>query len=171
MWIDQTVHAIITELLNGVNVFSCPAKVKLLHEECPVIFAALRDLSPSAIPEMWHPMFQEMLRKSLAPFITSASSISSTEFREEEADDLSFFPTLPKRRTRNFYLADAARRKEDICTKKHLAHSFFLPGIFTLFCPHGNFLFMKYPFMIRSNSFHSLYPISSNPGLRLLLVV
>ena len=140
---NEDVHSVIRELIDGVNVFGCPSKVKLLHEECPVLFAALRDLTPSVLPRVWRPMFEELLRRSLAPFLNSnpsTSGTSSTSRNDMGTNQLSFFPTLPIRRPRNFYLADSARRKEDICTKKHPGHSFFLPGIFTLFCPHGIFI-------------------------------
>jgi hypothetical protein len=148
---NENVHGLIGELISGVNVFSCPVKVKLLHEECPVLFAALRDLSSSILPQTWRPMFQELLTKSLAPFIDGSTSAPPASFSDVHADVLSFFPTLPKRRPRNFYLADATRRKEEICTKKHPGHSFFLPGIFTLFCPHGNLLFGTSFYLMKYN--------------------
>ena len=133
---DESIHGVIREIIDGVNLCCSPSKVKLLHEECPVLFAVLRDLTPSVLPHVWRPMFEELLRKSLAPFL-HCNLAPSTSQNDVETNPLPFFPTLPKRRPRNFYLADAARQKEDICTKKHPGHSFFLPGIFTLFCPHG----------------------------------
>jgi hypothetical protein len=149
---NENVHSLIGELISGVNVFSCPVKVKLLHEECPVLLAALRDLSSSILPRTWRPMFQELLTKSLAPFIDGSTSAPPASFSDVHADVLSFFPTLPKRRPRNFYLADATRRKEEICTKKHPGHSFFLPGIFTLFChAHGNLLFGTSFYLMKYN--------------------
>lgn len=132
----EELHALFRDLIIGENVFGCPAKVKLLHEQCPVIFAVLRELSHAVLPEMWRPMFAELLNKSRAPF-SHTTAPCSAPIENTETDALCCFPTLPKRRNRKFYLADAARRKEEICTKKHPGHSFFLPGIFTLFCPHG----------------------------------
>ena len=44
---NERVHALMRELISGIDVFSCPDKVTLLHEECPAVFAALRDLTSS----------------------------------------------------------------------------------------------------------------------------
>ena len=142
---NERVHALMRELISGIDVFSCPDKVTLLHEECPAVFAALRDLTSSILPRAWCPMFEELLKRSLAPFThnsnvqcSSSTSPAAVNVRSE-SEELCFFPSLPFRRPRGVFLADAARRKEEIWTKKHPAHSFFLPGIFTLFCPHGKF--------------------------------
>ena len=120
---NENIHQLFSEMLvSSVNVFDSPTKVKLLHEECPVLFATLHDLSPSIVPRMWLPMFEELLTKSLAPFVNYTLPITPTSLIDTDVQTLSFFPTLPKCRLRNFYLADAARRKEDICSKNHPGH-------------------------------------------------
>ena len=51
-------------------------------------------------------------------------------------DSLAFFPNLPKIRSRGFYVMDK-KISEKICSKKGSRHPSLLPGIFTVFCPHG----------------------------------
>ena len=138
----EDLHTLLIELISGVDIFSSPTKVKILHEECPIIFAALRDLSPSVLPQLWHPMLEELLKKSFAPFPNALNFQPTGPLMQNASfEGLCYFPNLPRVRPRNVYLADAVRRKEDICTKKHPGHSYFLPGIFTLFCPHGSVQF------------------------------
>ena len=119
----EGIHSIIKELINGVDVFSTPEKVQLLQDDCPVVFSVLCDLSPPILPNLWRPMFEELLQRSLAPFPGSDSqsslSMSAASLHDSaESDLLCFFPNLPKCRPRKFYVADAARRKEEICSKK-----------------------------------------------------
>lgn len=57
-------------------------------------------------------------------------------------DELSYFPSLEKYRNRGRFEKDKHLRQKDkeqydICQKKYLGHPSLLPGIFTLFCPHG----------------------------------
>lgn len=143
----EDIHELFKELVHGNSIFSSPDKVRLLQEECPVVFSALRELTPPILPRSWCPMFEEMLKRSMLPFLAS-SSLPTDDNIETQAlndnDGLCFFPTLPKRRLRKFYAADAARRKEDICVKRNPGHTFFLPGLFTLFCIHGNHCYHMY---------------------------
>lgn len=136
----ENLHVIVRKLINGVDLSHSPTEMKILQEECPIIFNALRDLPNKVLPNEWRDMFEELLRKCIAPFEnteTQTSCHGSDSALENDRMELSFFPNLPPVRKRDFYLADAARRKEKICQKKHPEHSFFLPGIFTIFCPHG----------------------------------
>ncbi|XP_060601822.1 uncharacterized protein LOC132755047 [Ruditapes philippinarum] len=53
-------------------------------------------------------------------------------------DELSFFPCLPKYRSRGRFQKDASQVKNKVhCTKKYAGHPSLLPGVFTIFCPHG----------------------------------
>ena len=55
----------------------------------------------------------------------------------ELLQELSYFPHLLPTRTRGVYEADKHLRKAAGCTKRSSGHPSLLPGIFTLFCPHG----------------------------------
>ena len=58
----------------------------------------------------------------------------------DNSEILSCFPSLPIIRERSAYVADAlSRSKFFICTKKSSRHITLLPGIFSLYCEHGNF--------------------------------
>ena len=55
---------------------------------------------------------------------------------EEQLRSLCYFPSLPRVRIRRCFEADTDR-KTVVCTKKSSGHPSLLPGIFTIFCPHG----------------------------------
>jgi hypothetical protein len=56
-----------------------------------------------------------------------------------EEDGLGFFPSLPMIRRRGMFVADkqGSKQREDFCTKFSKGHPSLLPGVFTVFCPHG----------------------------------
>ena len=80
--------------------------------------------------------------KALAPFREAIPVDTSTSVVRGE-DTLSFFPSLPRIRNRRHYEADVDKKsKVQLCKKGYNAHPSLTPGIFTLFCPHGQFLFV-----------------------------
>ena len=54
-------------------------------------------------------------------------------------DEMEYFPSLPKLRDRASYQADKKKATKEACTKHKTRHPALLPGVFTLFCQHGNF--------------------------------
>ncbi|CAG2219533.1 unnamed protein product [Mytilus edulis] len=60
----------------------------------------------------------------------------------DEEDGLSYFPSLQKVRRRGQFISDKKRprMKDDVCSKLSKGHPSLLPGVFTLFCPHGGVL-------------------------------
>ena len=132
----NSLHSLLKEIIAGLTTSQYPSKLKLLQEECPVLFNASHNLNPS-FPTSWHPMLTDLLAKSMAPF--SGSPVVSSSISDEHSEqELHYFPNLPYTHTRGVYTADKDQRKEEICNKRHPNHSLFLPGVFTIFCPHGN---------------------------------
>jgi len=59
----------------------------------------------------------------------------------DDADGLSFFPSLQRVRRRGHCVTDKKRTmKDDMCTTLSKGHPYLLPGVFALFCPHGKLI-------------------------------
>jgi hypothetical protein len=108
-----------------------------LQTTVPVIFKLLSKLKedfPFTEFKDCLPYFQQ---KVFDPFLKDL-------FPSEDPDDedgLSFFPSLQRVRRRGHFVADKKRTmKDDICTKLSKGHPSLLPGVFTLFFPHGKLI-------------------------------
>ncbi|XP_028418966.1 uncharacterized protein LOC114544566 [Dendronephthya gigantea] len=137
---SETLHTLLNEIVGGLIISQHPSKLELLQEECPLLFNAFSDIEESTFPRSWYPILTDLIKKSSEPFSTASSSSPppvSSEQPSGHPQEIAFFPNLPIIRSRGVYAADKYRRREDICTKNHPSHSLFLPGLFTIFCPHG----------------------------------
>lgn len=56
-----------------------------------------------------------------------------------DGDSLECFPRLPKQQQRGIYDMDGTKSREEtsVCEKRFSRHDKLSPGIFTLFCEHG----------------------------------
>ena len=83
-------------------------------------------------------LLQEMWQKAVDPFI-KAQKIDDIPPAPSLDSGLSFFPSLPKLRGRGNFEKDKEQKvRTETCTKKHTGHPSLLPGVFTMFCEHGN---------------------------------
>ena len=80
-------------------------------------------------------VFHELIKKANAPFLGIPVN-TNPENSQSITDDNAYFPSLPLVRFRGSYVADT-RKTSKVCTKHGTAHPTLLPGIFTLFCSHG----------------------------------
>ena len=136
---SESLHTLLNEVVGGLNISQHPSKLKLLQEECPLLFNTLSDIQESTFPTSWHPVLTDLVGKSSQPFsATLMSPPSCAEQLCDHAQGIAFFPNLPVVRCRGVYAADNDRQREDSCSKNHPSHSLFLPGLFTIFCSHGN---------------------------------
>ena len=139
---SELLHTLLKEIVEGIVISRHPSKLKVLQEECPLLFNALSDIKESTFPKSWYPVVKDLIKKSSEPFsaIVSSSLSTSSEQLSGGLQGISFFPILPVIRARGLYAADNCKPKEqNVCTKNHPSHSLFLPGLFTVFCPHGNY--------------------------------
>jgi hypothetical protein len=84
------------------------------------------------------PVIEQLIEKSMAPFVHPEPGLEkgiSEEGEENILKELAYFPSLPKVGVRGVYKVDS--RKAVGCTKRSGGHPTLLPGIFTLYCPHG----------------------------------
>ena len=123
------------ERMQHTSITSDTASLRLLQQEVPVLFTLLESL-PHYPRELLKTVLNRLVAMALAPFAdTDPKNESSAETAEHANQTLSFFPQLYSGK---HYTADKSISK--ICTKKSSGHPSLLPGIFTLFCQHGNVL-------------------------------
>ena len=111
--------------------------MQYLQTQVPVLFYLLQHLK--YIPhKVLNPLLHELINKADAPFLCCSTSTDS-DSSVSDFDELSFFPNLQQIRCRPAYAADRSTRSK-ICTKKGGRHPTLLPGVFTIFCQHGDFI-------------------------------
>ncbi|SMN12461.1 hypothetical protein SPBRAN_1116 [uncultured Candidatus Thioglobus sp.] len=116
--------------------------MELLQREVPVLFDLVKTVK--YMPrESLVPLMDRIVELVLTPF--SLPSEESDPADDEvpsnsELQELAFFPSLPKVRARGKYECDKQGHKLPGCTKQSSGHPSLLPGIFTLYCPHGKLL-------------------------------
>lgn len=113
--------------------------MELLQKEVPVLFDLVKNLNHLPKRSLL-PLIDDIIEKVHAPFNLHPPDVESDNvvpINESVIQDLSFFPTLPKVRLRGTYETDKRSHKFPGCTKQSSGHPSLLPGIFTLYCPHG----------------------------------
>ena len=135
-WIRPSTE--MTEVLmsihQGRNVREHPNSLKVLQEGSPCLFNLVCSVSlTDELRQIINMLASCALRpfKGPPPYVTINTGHSFS--------DESFFPTLPPIRDRGHYAAD--KKQSAVmpvrCSKVSSSHPSLLPGIFTIFCPHG----------------------------------
>ena len=132
----EEVHKMLKEMESSGSLKSNAKKMAFLQKEAPVLFTLIECL-PSYPTEALQPILKRLVELSLAPFTQDFTESSTGDHTDINDDDMiSYFPKLPSLRKRKIYKADSS--KSSVCTKKSSRHPSLLPGIFTLYCQHGN---------------------------------
>lgn len=133
---SERVTSLISAMLTS-DVTKDAANLKVLQEEIPVIFNLIRALGYYP-KEILAPLLSELCRVAFVVFAVGDAQkpITLTEANEV---DLAYYPALPRVRVRGVYQADKkAGGHGHACRKRSSKHPSLLPGIFTIFCQHGN---------------------------------
>jgi hypothetical protein len=117
-----------------------------------LIGTLLEELNEETLPSYSRSLLKHLMEKSKSPFLSAAEFAGTQEVREESESkqlSLSFFPGLKKQRQRPVYAADKKRtqhkeRFTDGCTKTYGRHPTLTPGIFTVYCEHGESIFYSW---------------------------
>lgn len=143
----KEVQNVLTEIFKEVEVRQNPNLIDQIHRYIPIIFDIIEVESISNSLKL---LLKEMWNIAIDPFI---DSLEDTETQEEiTTEEMSLFPSLPKIRNRGLFEQDKMNMKNSKdtqdCSKTYRGHPSLLPGIFTIFCPHGNIinLFIKWVF-------------------------
>ena len=115
------------------DIRKCTMAMQRLQQEVPVLFDLISSIS-SLPSSLLSPVIETLIKISKAPF-ENPSDYECQNPTDEIA--LSYFPNLPRVRSRNTYCADKKSKQEVVCTKNSSGHPTLLPGIFSMFCQHG----------------------------------
>ena len=110
--------------------------MRLLQSEVPVLLGRVNHIPLQPLSQL----IEELIEKSLAPFGINSSKSDTGKpdaVNEDILSELSYFPCLPKVRVRGSYSIDRHSSRFVGCTKQSGGHPTLLPGIFTVYCPHG----------------------------------
>lgn len=139
---DEELLGVLHELCTaaGAGVSADSSKMLILQMQCPLIFRVICTFQ-SDIPEPWKVLFKDLVEKATLPFGGSPIPFQACDVQDGENGPLAYFPNLPLRRKRATFAQDLRTDKERGCTKNSGRHPSLLPGIFTMFCQHGEFSF------------------------------
>jgi hypothetical protein len=133
---SEEVEQLIQSLVKGVDVKCDPVMWQSLHNNIPVLFTLLENSCGSSAPAELRPLLDELWERAMQPF-DNCDMIDDSSFAVEEAE-MSFFPSLSTCRPRGHYGMDE-KKSDNSCQKKYKGHPSLLPGVFTVYCPHGMF--------------------------------
>ncbi|XP_061188793.1 uncharacterized protein LOC133196966 [Saccostrea echinata] len=133
------VKQVISSISRGENLRQDPVKLDLLHRKVPILFEIFEcgaDMTDLKL------LLEELWEIAIDPFVDAVEDDSIEE--SVDVEEMSFFPSLVKYRNRGLFEMDRksgqTMKKKNVgdgCVKKSLGHPSLLPGIFTIFCPHG----------------------------------
>ena len=124
-----------------------PAAMQILQEEMPVLFELI--VSLKYYPKRTiSPLLNVMLKKS--DICTVDTPATPNDIIND--DSIAHFPILAKVRSYRQYAADR-KRSEYICTKHSSRHPSLLPGVFTIYCHHGQSNYFCCQYHVRYNIF------------------
>lgn len=127
------VEALIQSLTGGSEIKKNPTEWTALHEHLPLIFQIMEQSSENSCPQQLNCLLADLWEKAQMPF--EENNILDHEI-DDDTDELAFFPSLMKCRNRGRYLEDSCKT-DPSCRKSYSGHPTLLPGLFTLYCPHG----------------------------------
>lgn len=127
---------LVQSICAGMEVRKLPNEWKLLHENVPIIYNLICNHNETSLPPEYRQVVNEMLLKAQLPFLkTEKHSLIPVPTAAFE-NSYEYFPSLKKYCSRPTYMSDK-RCESYMCSKTYRGHPSLLPGIFTLFCPHG----------------------------------
>ena len=129
---------LLTEILRRAVKRRCfmPTDLQILQLNFPLFFELVS--FAGYLPSSFFNVIDRMLELSELPFKGDANGHQRS--LSETSDDVTFFfPALPKVSPRGTYAADRKERDEG-CRKQSPGHPSLLPGIFEIFCQHGNLI-------------------------------
>jgi len=114
--------------------------LSILQHSVPVIFSLVSKLKEQFPRKEFHDLLEVLIEKSLSPFQNSIPFESTIS----DESDVSYFPSIPVKRGRGRFPHDTHRVGTSKCRKTAEGHPSLLPGVFTLFCKHGNYDFHEH---------------------------
>ena len=130
---------LLLDMANGLNPLDRPSvDLKLLQDRAPIIFAIIKE--NGNVPENIRLLLKDMVDKAYAPF-RDRNVQQLDDFNESDAC-YGYLPCLPQRVARGTYIMDNKNTPLGDCYKlgrSYKRHGTLIPGIFCMFCPHGEY--------------------------------
>jgi hypothetical protein len=124
----------------GEDLRSFPSAWLLLQETAPVVFEMIVTCELEHLPHEFRSLLRLLIDKVNVMF-DLCQPIQCDEVPSGDNDESSFFPSLPMLRNRGYYEGDTVRGNTDVtCGKNFRGHPTLLPGIFTIYCSHGELI-------------------------------
>ena len=137
--IPQVIN-LMNDLCNGLEVRKFPERWQLLQDNVPILHDLICKIGPenTLLPLEYRPLVIDMVHKAQLPFVSTPlhPCIPASADSAQVKGNKSYFPYLPVLWERRRYKSDK-QRDTSCCTKLYCGHPSLLPGIFTVFCPHG----------------------------------
>ena len=129
---------LMSDLCNGLEVRKFPERWKFLQDNVPILHDLICKIGPenTLLPLEYRPLVISMVHKAQLPFVSTPLHPCIPVSVNSALDSKSYFPCLPVLWERQRYKADK-QSHTSWCTKLYRGHPSLLPGIFTVFCPHG----------------------------------
>ena len=134
---SQTLQSLMQRLSEGMVIRQEPEAFAQLQNCAPIIFGVLKVLPQVPVSQNLIQLFLELTSKTQLCFSVEQHTLDPVDGNDERID-LSFFPSWPKLCKRGQYVKDRQKANpEEECTKAYRGHPNLLPGIFTVYCEHG----------------------------------
>lgn len=104
-----------------------------LQQNIPIFFEIFTKIG--YIPKSFFPIL-DIIQKCVEATFTGDVHVQSSQVSDQESLPLACYPSMPAVCKRGRYEADC-RKPVGSCKKTGARHPSLLPGIFTVFCPHG----------------------------------
>jgi hypothetical protein len=141
---------LMSDLCNGLEVRKFPKRWQLLQDNVPILHDLLCKIGPenTLLPLEYRPLVIDMVHKAQLPFVSTPlhPCVPASESTQTKGSK-SYFPYLPVLWERRRYKSDK-HRDASCCTKMYRGHPSLLPGIFTVFCPHGRSTLYYYNLLV-----------------------
>jgi len=154
-------RAILHEIKAGLQIRRYPGKLAQLQSIAPIICDLIVSLPTGEMPISVQDLLDALEEK--IKFVAHAEPHHLPLLGNDAEDDQSmcYLPNWPALCIRGRYKKDVERKEcQHNCRKESRGHPSLLPGIFTLYCPHGIHIFI----------FTNLYPVLLYPRYSLVLV-
>lgn len=127
---------VVEDIIKEDGIVSDTVVLKRIQESMPIFFDLIL-LHSRSLPKFLQPVLTEtvkIVRKTFDYGDHMSTSMTSN------GNLFSYFPNLPIIRDRGCYVMDKAKSERQ-CMKQGGRHPSLLPGIFTVFCPHGEYIY------------------------------
>ncbi|KAK3109037.1 hypothetical protein FSP39_021641 [Pinctada imbricata] len=145
----EDIGTLFANIYKEIDIQQDPTLWNTLHNKLPVFFEIIQAL-PSGC-QLLRPLLKELWSIAADPFCDALAQ--NKQLPPLKNTEMSFFPHLPALQSRGKYIADKSSEKRtkaysQRCRKKNPGHPTLLPGVFTIFCPHG----VCYGFQVMPNN-------------------